>query len=82
MTNFDNGFSAKKQQAVTSKIGKQYQKKTKVVKTHGIQEKDQRSSNEYNTRVYKETPKKAMAMTYGATNKAGKGTTVYKKGKK
>lgn len=77
MTNFDNGFNAKKHAAKTAKITKDYRKKTKVVKESGIQSKDQRSSNEYNSRVYK-GENKPMAMTYGAS-KSGKGATVYKK---
>jgi len=77
MTNFDNGFNPKKYASKTTKIGKDYQKKTKVVKESGIQSKDQRSSQEYNSRVYKGS-NKPMAMTYGAS-KSGKGTTIYKK---
>lgn len=72
-------LSAKAQNSATTKMGKDYQSKTKVVKTSGIQSKDQRSSSEYNTRVYKGA-NKPMSMTYGAS-KSGKGTTIYKKGK-
>lgn len=79
MSNFDAGFNPKKYSSQTTKIGKNYQRKTKPVKQSGIQSKDQRSSNDYNTRVYKGT-NKPMSMTYGAS-KSGKGTTIYKKGK-
>jgi hypothetical protein len=81
MSNFDDGFNPKKYASQTTKIGKNYQKKTKSVSQSGIQSKDQRSSNDYNTRVHKGN-NKPMSMTYGSTDKAGRGTTVYKKVKK
>jgi len=53
---------------------------SKVVKISAIQDKDQRSSNTYTTRVLTGANKKPMAITYGVS-KGNAGATVYKKGK-
>lgn len=73
------GFSTKAYSRQVEKITDNYKKNTRVVKYPAIQDSDQRSSQEFNTRVstVKHAPK---SMTYGAS-KNGKGTTVYKKGK-
>lgn len=73
------GFSTKMYKKQVEKATDKFKDNTKVVKLTGIQSKDQRSSNEYNTRVGVVKPK-PRSVTYGAS-KGNKGTTVYKKGK-
>jgi len=73
------GFSAKVYSKESTKRGNDFKRNSKVIKLSGIQGKDQRSSNEYNTRV--STVKlKPMGATYGGS-KGNKGVTIYRKGK-
>jgi len=74
------GFDVKSYSKQTDKAANKFKRNSKVIKLSGIQDKDQRSSNEYNTRVSTVKPK-PMSMTYGAS-KGNKGTTIYTKGKK
>jgi len=74
------GFDVKAYAKTTTKAGKDFQRKSKVIKLSGIQGKDQRSSNEYNKRVSTERLK-PMSVTLGAS-KDNKGITIYKKGKR
>jgi len=72
------GFDVNAYHKATTKTGKDFQRKSKVIKLSGIQGKDQRGSNEYTTRV-STVKQKPMSMTYGGSTKGGKGTTIYKK---
>jgi len=74
------GFDTKTYAKKIGKATSNFKRHSKVIKLSGIQDKDQRSSNEYSTRVM--TGKsKPMSMTYGGSKK-GKGVTIYKKGKR
>ena len=70
------GFDAKTYSKQTTKAVNKFKNNSKVVKLTGIQAKDQRSSNEYTTRVLTGNRLKPKSMTYGVKN-----TTIYKKGK-
>ena len=73
------GFSAKAYSKESTKRGNDFKRNSKIIKLSGIQSKDQRGSNEYNTRV--STVKlKPREMTYGAS-KGNKGVTIYRKGR-
>ncbi len=73
------GFDTKSYSKQIGKATGKFKRNSKVIKLSGIQDKDQRSSNEYNTRV--STVKlKPMGMTYGGS-KGNKGVTIYRKGK-
>ena len=74
------GFNVKTYSKQVGKATDKFKRNSKVIKLSGIQGKDQRSSNEYNTRVMK-GKSKPMSMTYGAS-KDNKGITIYKKGKR
>jgi hypothetical protein len=74
------GFDTRSYSRATKAAVKDFKNSTKVVKISAIQDKDQRSSNEYNKRVPIGGKNSAKSMTYG-TSKNNKGTTTYTKGK-
>ena len=78
MTNFDNGFNAKKYKKQTAKAVKNFKKNSTISTVSSIQDKDQRSSMTYSTRVMKPAKSKPTSMTYGG-GKSGKGSTIYVK---
>jgi len=78
-SNPNPGFDVKTYSKQTTKAGKDFKRHSKVIKLSGIQDADQRSSNEYNKRVSTVKPK-PMGMTYGGS-KGNKGVTIYRKGK-
>ena len=71
------GFDVNSFAKTVSKLGKDFQRKSKPVNQSGIQSEDQRSSNNYVARAAY-TNSKPKDMTYGGS-KANKGTTIYKK---
>jgi len=73
------GFNVKSYNKQSVKSGNDFKRNSKVIKLSGIQDADQRSSNEYNKRVSTVKPK-PMSMTYGGS-KGNKGVTIYRKGK-
>jgi hypothetical protein len=73
------GYDAKVYAKQSTKAGKKFQRNSKVIKLSGIQDSDQRSSNDYYTRVSTVKPK-PMSMTYGGSKK-GKGVTIIRKGR-
>jgi hypothetical protein len=74
------GFDTKTYSKQANKAVNKFKRNSKVIKLSGIQDKDQRSSNEYTTRVLTGKRLKPMNATFGAS-KGNKGVTIYKKGK-
>ena len=70
------GFDAKTYSKQTTKAVNNFKRNSKVIKLSGTQAKDQRSSNEWTTRVLTGKRLKPKSMTYGVKN-----STIYRKGK-